>query len=276
MADIISETGMPNLLAEMEQQREEEENEAVMREIFREEIETPKQPSETVPQYAAEQFHAALQEIKENTNKLEEIRESTSKLEKIRENTGKLEEIREDINKLEDRIGAMESQLKQIFNDMKKSQQNQNAVSAQTKLLIDRVSEINDRLHEENQKLKNDMYGEMIKPILLEFCGINTELSRDINRNRSKGNIEEAGRLQEFRDTIVRTALEHVGVEVYEPEVGKDFDAKLHRVVKSLPTEDDSLHRKIESIVNQGYLWSKNGQMQVLVPCRVNVYNKEN
>lgn len=167
-----------------------------------------------------------------------------------------LETITQSINQLKQQLQSVESANRQLAEETRRS--------------LNSVIQVDDRLHAENQKLKDDMYSQMLKPVLMGLCQVANNISKDIKKETNE-KIRE--KLLDIRDDVVGVCMSNLGVEVYEPEVGEDFDELRHRLVKSIVTENENEHRKIQEVLGQGYLWRKNSEMIVLEPCKVNVYN---
>lgn len=167
-----------------------------------------------------------------------------------------IEMMAQSIAELKLQVQSIESVNRQIFDETRRS--------------LNSLIKTNDRLHAENQKLKEDMYSKMLKPVLMGVCQVANNLNKDINKETDERTKE---RLLDVRDDVIDVCLSNLGVEVYEAGVGDDFDEMRHRLVKSIETDDSDKHRKVQEVLGQGYLWRKNDEMIVLEPCKVNVYN---
>lgn len=143
-------------------------------------------------------------------------------------------------------------------------------LAEETRRSLNSVLQVNDRLHMENQKLKDDMYSQMLKPVLMGLCQVANNINKDIKKEMDE---KIRGKLLDIRDDVVEVCMSNLGVEVYEPKAGEEFDEMRHRLVKSVATDDENKHRKIQEVLGQGFLWRKNSEIVILEPCKVNVYN---
>lgn len=186
-------------------------------------------------------------------------------------------EEQDKLGRLQDQVGDISIMLQSVTRSIDQLKMQVQSVDSANRQLaeearrsLNSVLQVNDRLHIENQKLKDDMYSQMLKPVLMGLC----QVANNINKDIKKENDEKVkGKLLDIRDDVIGVCMSNLGVEVYEPKIGEDFDELRHRLVKSIATEDEKEHRKIQEVLGQGYLWRKNSEMIILEPCKVNVYN---
>lgn len=168
--------------------------------------------------------------------------------------------------------------LEQLLN-----QQNMNhrKTLSQIEEMVDQLDRVNKNLHKENQELKEGLYDSMRKPILKDIIGICTDLMLEINLEKKKGRTDVVETLEDVLDRL-HSVLQNHGVEVYEPNVGDEYEPLVQKVVGTIAASEDN-KRRISEVKSMGYryinndaeqiiLTSDNDRSAILAPARVIVY----
>lgn len=127
-----------------------------------------------------------------------------------------------------------------------------------------------DRMHSELQRYKEDLYFKLIKPILVDVLEMRDSIIRMAEMYAAKPEGQQDIPLKTFSNYAydLQEILEKNGIEIFRSEPGGDYIPLRQRVVKKLPTTDETLHGKVAQSITSGYL---NGD-KVLSPEKVSVY----
>jgi len=114
-----------------------------------------------------------------------------------------------------------------------------------------------DQMHKELQKYKEDMYSQLVRPILLDIIEIRDSVLRISAIHRSKPEEEQKIPLKTFEmyASDVQEILEKNNIEIYRSERNTDFIPVRQRAIKKTPTTDENLHGKIAESFTDGYTY---------------------
>ena len=112
-----------------------------------------------------------------------------------------------------------------------------------------------DRMHAELQKYKEDMYAQLVRPILLDLIEMRDSITRVSGNFALKEEEERFVPLKTFSDYTfdIQDILEKNNVIVYDSKEGDDFNALKHRAIKKITTPVEELHGKIAESLSSGY-----------------------
>jgi len=112
-----------------------------------------------------------------------------------------------------------------------------------------------DQMHRELQKYKEDMYSQLVRPILLDIIEIRDSILKMSSVYRNKPEGEQNIPLETFETyaSDVQILLEKNNIEIYKSETGADFVPVRQRVIKKITTTDENLHGKIAESLSDGY-----------------------
>jgi len=115
-----------------------------------------------------------------------------------------------------------------------------------------------DQMHNELQKYKEDMYAQLVRPILLDVIEVRDSIMRIGAVYRAKPGGEQAIPNKTFSDYAydLQDILEKNNVEIYRSEAGDDFVPIKQRTVKKVVTADQSLHGKVAESMSCGYSYN--------------------
>lgn len=122
---------------------------------------------------------------------------------------------------------------------------------------INRISEererIIDRLHHENQQLKQGEMQRVLLPIFRDLIRFNDDLKTTAASYFGQAGSEKIEKeLTCYRETI-DDILYRYGVEQIDVTVGGSFNPKEHRAVATISTADETADRTISKIIRGGF-----------------------
>lgn len=134
----------------------------------------------------------------------------------------------------------------------------------------DHEEKIVDYMHKELQKYKEDLYAQLVRPILLDVIEVRDSIMRIAEAYLSKPEGEQNIPNKTFSDYAfdLQDILEKNSVEIYRSKSGDTFTPIKQRIIKKVATSDVALHGKIAESLSCGY--SYNGR--TISPEKVNVY----
>lgn len=112
-----------------------------------------------------------------------------------------------------------------------------------------------DQMHKELQKYKEDMYAQLIRPILMDIIDVRDSIMRIAATYMAKPEGEQNIPNKTFSGYSydLQDILEKNNVEIYRSVAGDAFTPIKQRAVKKTPTNDQSLHGKIAESLSCGY-----------------------
>ena len=127
-----------------------------------------------------------------------------------------------------------------------------------------------DQMHRELQKYKDDMYAQILRPILLDIIAMRDSILKQLKEHRNKPDGEQHIPLQMFETYAFDTdeILEKNSIEIYKSDANSDFEPMRQRAIKKIQTDDQSLHGKVAESLIDGY----NYQNKTISPEKVAVY----
>lgn len=117
---------------------------------------------------------------------------------------------------------------------------------AQSKFL----NEVNDRLHNENDRLRRAGSKATLQPSLRELIKL-----ADDWRSRALAVREDTDPAGLCADVVedVTMILERQGIEAFSADEGAEFDRRQHRAVGTTATEDEALDGRVAEVRRPGY-----------------------
>lgn len=115
-----------------------------------------------------------------------------------------------------------------------------------------------DQMHKELQKYKEDMYAQLVRPILLDVIEVRDSIMRIAATYLEKPEGEQNIPNKTFSDYAydLQDILEKNSVEIYRSKSGDDFTPIKQRVIKKVTTSDESLHGKVAESLSCGYSYN--------------------
>lgn len=183
---------------------------------------------------------------------------------------GKLEELSEKVRELSERIDAAQVNALSVA-----VQELSDRLTELAKLFDNRImhaeheEKVIDRMHKELQQYKQDLYAQILRPVLLDIAATRDSILTTVAQRTANGQTEiPASIFSTYTEGDLYDILEKNEVEVYHSKPGAAFDALRQRAIHKTPTQDAALHGKIASSFSSGYLYRN----RVLSPEKVSVY----
>jgi molecular chaperone GrpE len=133
---------------------------------------------------------------------------------------------------------------------------------AESQRLLVRQSELADKLHAENQRLRaGELRGAML-PLVRDLLRLHDDIGR------IAGEAERVEDLELMQASLL-DALARNGILAVRPAVGEQFDPKRHSVAGVVETDDASVDRSISDVIRLGFQWEDG---QVIRVAEVRVY----
>ena len=134
----------------------------------------------------------------------------------------------------------------------------------------DSEEKVIDRMHDELQKYKGDMYSQLLRPVLLDIIDMRDSIQRMAEVYEKKPEQEQAIPLSSFSTYAddIEEILTKNNISIYRTEEGEAFSAAKQRVVKKVPTPVEELQGKVAEIASDGYEYMG----KVIAPEKVAVY----
>ena len=130
-----------------------------------------------------------------------------------------------------------------------------------------------DKLYKELQEYKNDMYFQLIKPIVMSLVSIRESMKKNLKSFGAMSEEEKSEILQSYIEEV-EIILENNDIEIYETNIENDsyVDVKKQKIIKKIETPYEQLHGKIENILSNGYKYKD----KIISPekVEVNIYKK--
>jgi molecular chaperone GrpE len=104
-----------------------------------------------------------------------------------------------------------------------------------------------DRLHEENQRLKQGEHRVVLEPVVADLIRLHDQLSREARRAGSGD-----GLVSSFAEEVAEI-LDRCGIEVFAAEPGEPYLSDRHRPLAVVPTADPGLHNTVAEAAAAGF-----------------------
>ncbi len=112
-----------------------------------------------------------------------------------------------------------------------------------------------DQMHSELQRYKEDLYSQMIRPILLDVIEVRDSIMKNaaLYQTKAEGEQNIPNNIFSAYAFDLQDILEKNNVEIYRSNSGDPFVPLKQRVVKKEITDNESLHGKIAESLSNGY-----------------------
>lgn len=112
-----------------------------------------------------------------------------------------------------------------------------------------------DQMHAELQKYKQDMYAQLVRPILLDIIEMRDSILRMSANFAAKPEGEQNIPLKTFSDYAydVQDILEKNNITIYDSKEGDEFSPIKQKAIKKVTTPIEELHGKIAESLSSGY-----------------------
>ena len=124
-------------------------------------------------------------------------------------------------------------------------------------LHTDHEEKIIDNMHSELQKYKDDMYSQLIRPILLDIIEVRDSIMRVSAAflDKSEGEQDIPNKTFSGYAFDLQDILEKNNVEIYRSNNGDTFLPVKQRVIKKVATDNQELQGKVAESLSCGYIY---------------------
>lgn len=152
---------------------------------------------------------------------------------------------------VEDKIDVISHSLSELSNKVDQM----NSLFLQKIAHTTHEEQIVDQMHAELQKYKQDMYAQLVRPILLDIIEIRDSILRMSANYEAKPEGEKSIPLKTFSDYAydVQDILEKNNVTIYDSKEGDVFSPIKQKAIKKVTTPVEELHGKIAESLSSGY-----------------------
>ncbi len=149
----------------------------------------------------------------------------------------------------------------QKFDVIEKLIQLEEKMDAMNGLFIQKIQrtayeeKIVDQMHAELQKYKEDMYSQLVRPILLDIIEVRDSIIRMSKAFAAKPAEEQNVPLKTFSDYSfdIQDILEKNNITIYNCKEGDTFIPIKQRAIKKIKTPVEELHGKVAESLSSGY-----------------------
>lgn len=171
----------------------------------------------------------------------------------------------------------LDAEEKSVFEEIQEINEKMDVMNdtiSQKILNIDFEKNIVDKLHKELQDYKDDLYFQLIKPLIMDLINMRERMRRAVKHSSKETDEKKVEMLESYVEEI-ETILENNNIEIYETKKEKDdYKVKKQRIVKQIKTSDEKLHGKICNILTNGYIYTEKNK--IIFPEKVEVYVYKN
>lgn len=131
-----------------------------------------------------------------------------------------------------------------------------------------------DRLHEENQRLRDGVHRTILEPVVADLIRQYDSLLREAARLGAEGADPAQSRLLEsFADDTLLT-LERCGLDEFTARAGDPFDPGRHVAASIVPVDDEALDNTVAEVVATGFVERETGRVRRPVRARFHRYSR--
>ena len=178
---------------------------------------------------------------------------------------------------LENKTVKLGIERKSVFEEIQNLNEKMDVMNdtvSQKILNMDFEKNIADKLHKELQGYKNDLYFQLIKPLIMDLINMRERMRKAVKHFSKETGEKKVEMLESYVEEI-ETILENNNIEIYETKKEEDdYKVKKQRIVKQIKTSDEKLHGKICNILTNGYIYTEKNK--IIFPEKVEVYVYKN
>ena len=171
----------------------------------------------------------------------------------------------------------LDAEEKSVFEEIQELNEKMDVMNdtvSQKILNMDFEKNVADKLHKELQGYKDDLYFQLIKPLIMDLINMRERMRKAVKHFSKETGEKKVEMLESYVEEI-ETILENNSIEIYETEKEEcDYKVKKQRIVKQIKTSDEKLHGKICNILTNGYIYTEKNK--IIFPEKVEVYVYKN
>jgi molecular chaperone GrpE len=125
--------------------------------------------------------------------------------------------------------------------------------------------EVIDRLHEENQRLRDGLGRLILGPVTADLIRLYGQLAQEARRLDAAG---QDGRMVRSFSDDVEQILDRCGIEAFSAKPGDQFERGRHQAVGVVACEDEAQHNTVAEVVAVGFRECETGRITRPVQAR--------
>lgn len=129
-----------------------------------------------------------------------------------------------------------------------------------------------DRLHEENQRLRDGVARVLLEPVTADLIRLHDQLTREAKRLGAAG--QDGRLLRSFADDV-ELILDRCAIETFSAEPGDPFQRGRHRAVGVVPCAEESQHNTVAEVVAAGFYERDTSQVRRPLQARFHRFSPE-
>jgi molecular chaperone GrpE len=129
-----------------------------------------------------------------------------------------------------------------------------------------------DRLHEENQRLRDGVARVLLEPVTADLIRLHDQLTREAKRLGAAG--QDGRLLRSFADDV-ELILDRCAIETFSAEPGDPFQRGRHRAVGVVPCAEESQHNTVAEVVAAGFYERNTSQVRRPLQARFHRFSPE-
>jgi molecular chaperone GrpE len=107
-----------------------------------------------------------------------------------------------------------------------------------------------DRLHEENQRLRDGLGRILLEPVVADLIRLYDQLDREVRRLDAAG--EDRQLIWSFAEDVAQI-LDRCGIEIFSAEPGDPFERDRHRPLGVVTCDDLDRHNTVADVAGVGF-----------------------
>jgi len=116
-----------------------------------------------------------------------------------------------------------------------------------------------DRLHEENQRLRDGVGRLILEPVVADLIRLHDQLEKEVRRLGA--DAPDGQLLRSFADEVLQI-LDRCGIEPFLAEPGEPFQRGRHRPIGAVACDDESRHNTVAEVVAAGFYERDTGRVR--------------
>ncbi len=183
-------------------------------------------------------------------------------------------ELVKDSEDLMDEVGATE-EIMSAISGLSEKLDEMNMLFSHKIQHTEHEEKIVDQMHAELQRYKEDLYSQLVRPILIDIIDIRESILHVGDNYASKPEGEQNVPLETFIGYTydIEDILDKNNITIYDSNKGDTYVPLRHKVVKKISTHDEELHGRIAECFSSGYEYM--GKTVIPEKVAVYVYQKE-
>ena len=174
-----------------------------------------------------------------------------------------------------DKCVGMDARILSVVSELNSKMDEMNSLFVRKIQHTEHEEKIVDQMHAELQKYKDDLYSQLVRPILVDIIDIRESILHVADNYVSKPEEERNIPIDTFVGYTydIEDILDKNNIVIYESSEGDEYVPIRHKIVKKVTTHVEELHGRISECYSSGYEYM--GKTVMPEKVAVYVYQKE-